>query len=116
MTGPALCAKTSEAVGLGQSQSQTHTSPGGAMTRFPNYQPSPALREAIEALRHARQKDRAAAEAVEPGQSGGPGALTQTPGREDTGTGAAEGQGCGREGHPDLSDTDALTSGRDDDA
>ncbi len=71
------------------------------MRRFPNYQPSTALRQAIEALNAAR-KNRAAAETDRPGQGqGGPDALTTTPGQEGTSTGQGQ------------APTDALVSGRD---
>lgn len=66
--------------------------------RFPDYRPSTALRQAIEALRKA-QTDRAAG-AVQPDPPGGPDA----PGHE----GADVGEGLG-----DKSDTDAFVSGSD---
>ncbi len=69
--------------------------------RFPNYRPSTALRQAIDALRKA-QADRAAA-AVQPDPPGGPDASVIAPGREGTSTG---------EGLGDKSDSDALASGR----
>ncbi|SFV33244.1 hypothetical protein SAMN05216456_1931 [Devosia crocina] len=104
------------------------------MTRFPNYEPSTALREAIAAYRQARaaravglgqsdpaKRDRAVIAGEDaismPGQLGGPDALTETPGREGTETGAASKGSChDRGGRPDFSGSDALASGRDDDA
>jgi len=79
-------------------------------SRFPDYRPSTALRQAIEALRQAQKERRdSAAQRLKtpphPGQSqGGPHAHTLAPGREGTGSGAQHG------GKKDAAD--ALTSGR----
>lgn len=81
--------------------------------RFPNYQPSTALRQAIERLNTAK-KDRAAADAEQlddkPGQSGGPDALANTPGHE--GTSNVVGLGHVETDLREVSDADALVSGR----
>ena len=76
--------------------------------RFPDYRPSTALRQAIEALREIRERREAAEKPIaadHPGQLGGgsPGAQLPTPGREGADIG---------EGLRDKSGTDALSSRR----
>jgi hypothetical protein len=98
-------------------------------TRFPAYQPSRQLLDAIAALKSAREKRRAAiarGTMDTPGQfpdmgGGAPGRAAErqtsgrskTPGREDTDIGAPAGTSQRRiEGLRVLADIDALTSGR----
>lgn len=89
-------------------------------SRFPNYQPSTTLRQAIDALKSVRKR-RAEAEASEPGAIGGdPRRDAQgttppepTPRREGTDTEAAEEDSRSQGGEPGMVDIDALTSGRD---
>jgi len=86
-------------------------------SRFPNYRPSTALRQAIEALRAAEKKRRDAenAETVSPhpGQSGGPDAHAAAPGREGIDDPATAEDGASQEKHGlEPAAVDALTSGR----
>jgi hypothetical protein len=80
--------------------------------RFPDYRPSTALRQAIEALREVKERraanNRPACEPIEGGESSpasreAPDAMPLTPGRE----GVDIGEGLG-----DKSDTNALSSRR----
>lgn len=80
--------------------------------RFPDYRPSTALRQAIEALREVKERRAAsnqpACEPIEGGESSpasqeAPGDMPHTPGREGADIG---------EGLRDKPDTDALTSRR----
>lgn len=116
VTGGALRAKTA----TGQDVETRAMS-----TRFPDYRPSTALRQAIAALRDAKKRRAAAAHeaagAPGQGQGGAPGdgpaeledkGRRPAPGREDTDIGATAEASRRVLKIASIADTDALTSGR----